>query len=176
MLTIGQGLYLFPTHPDCYILLLMTGKAFAHLPDHTWEDYNKMAPSLPKLKQIGLPVPAIPQPEAQASRQLQPQPHFQQLISQTQPQKNPPGSFVFVPHNCCPPAVPAINDFNNCCPPCNSTSSQTPYFAQAQHGRNGTLGGSLFGHSTHRGGEANDFSTTSSSFSNTHTTSWTSND
>ncbi|KAF2016676.1 hypothetical protein BU24DRAFT_423049 [Aaosphaeria arxii CBS 175.79] len=55
------GLYLFQSYPDSYVLLLMSGKTFSNLPEHTWADYNKMAPALPQLAQSSMPIPAIPQ-------------------------------------------------------------------------------------------------------------------
>ncbi|KAF2640670.1 hypothetical protein P280DRAFT_370132, partial [Massarina eburnea CBS 473.64] len=71
------GLYLFPHHPTSYILLLTTGKAFSNLPEHTWEDYNKISPRLPQLRQSNAPIPCIPilpptpQPGSQSTLPLQ---------------------------------------------------------------------------------------------------------
>ncbi|KAF2676253.1 hypothetical protein K458DRAFT_424872 [Lentithecium fluviatile CBS 122367] len=92
------GMYLFPHHPNAYILLLTSGKAFSNLPEHTWADYNKMAPALPQLTQSALPIPCIPQPRQQPQL-LPPQPQFQ-----SQPQQRNSGccpNHTGV-HNCCP--------------------------------------------------------------------------
>jgi hypothetical protein len=84
-----QGLYLFPHHPASYILLLASGKAFSNLPEHTWEDYNKMAPALPPLVQTLSPIPCVPQARPASQAQIpQPQP-LQQLQPQLQPQPQP---------------------------------------------------------------------------------------
>lgn len=88
------GLYLFPSHASSYILLLTSGKAFSNLPEHTWADYNKIAPALPPLAQSGLPIPCSPQPRPAPQSQLAPQ-----------PQRADPG--------CCPNEGAAVH---NCCP------------------------------------------------------------
>ncbi|KAF2741682.1 hypothetical protein M011DRAFT_472876 [Sporormia fimetaria CBS 119925] len=111
------GLYLFPQYPDCYVLLLMSGKTFSNLPEHTWPDYNKMAPALQPLVQTLAPIPAVPAPQVQlVSSTLHLQP-----VSRPQSFQNPTGSVPlrttvtpqFVQHNCCPPAPAG----ENCCPP-----------------------------------------------------------
>ena len=83
-----QGLYLFPQQPASYVLLLTNGKSFSNLPEHTWEDYNKMAPALPTLVQTISPIPCMPpscpgssipaQPPSQINYQLRPQVQTQQ--------------------------------------------------------------------------------------------------
>ncbi|KAF2865609.1 hypothetical protein BDV95DRAFT_612486 [Massariosphaeria phaeospora] len=92
------GLYLFPASPPSYVLLLTTGKAFSNLPEHTWADYNKMAPALPPLVQTQAPIPAVPQTQVQqvlqqlqqgqqqpaAVGQVPQQPPVQQLQQQLQ--------------------------------------------------------------------------------------------
>ncbi|KAF2243410.1 hypothetical protein BU26DRAFT_117282 [Trematosphaeria pertusa] len=94
------GLYLFAHHPNSYVLLLTSGKAFSNLPEHTWADYNKMAPALPPLVQTMSPIPCTPQPRQQAPAPV-PQPH-----PQLQPQQRIqtgccPTGMVVAPHNCC---------------------------------------------------------------------------
>ncbi|KAJ4348696.1 uncharacterized protein N0V89_010074 [Didymosphaeria variabile] len=79
------GLYLFPQHQSSYILLLTSGKAFSNLPEHTWEDYNKMAPALPPLIQTLSPIPCVPQARPTSQTQI-PQPQPQPQI-QMQPQQ-----------------------------------------------------------------------------------------
>jgi hypothetical protein len=85
------GLYLFPAHPECYILLMMDGKTFSNLPEWTWEDYNKLAPALPPLAQATLPIPCMP---------------LLRMVTAPQQQLQAAGT------GCCP-SSPAVN---NCCP------------------------------------------------------------
>lgn len=109
-LTCAKGLYLFPHHPTSYILLLTSGKAFSNLPEHTWTDYNKMAPALPSTKQSPLPIPPVPQLPAYSHFSMMtpqppvPVPIMQQPIQGQLPQQHRP--------NCCPPG-----SGGNCCPP-----------------------------------------------------------
>ncbi|ORY03557.1 hypothetical protein BCR34DRAFT_667373 [Clohesyomyces aquaticus] len=91
------GLYLFPPEPKSYILLLTSGKAFSNLPEHTWADYNKMAPHLPPLVQTLAPIPAVPQLRPQSQSQPQ-QPMQQQMSGQNL-------------NGCCPNPAPP----QNCC-------------------------------------------------------------
>ncbi|KAF2179047.1 hypothetical protein K469DRAFT_717558 [Zopfia rhizophila CBS 207.26] len=86
------GLYLFSNYPNSYVLLLTNGKAFSNLPEHTWPDYNKMAPSLPNLTQTLTPIPPMPIPQQQPPPP-QPQPHQTGCC---------PPSGPLAPHNCCP--------------------------------------------------------------------------
>jgi hypothetical protein len=108
-----QGLHLFPSHPDAYVLITTAGKAFSNLPEFTWPDYNKIASALPTFVQTMLPIPPMPQPRQhpQSPPAMQPtqpsQAHYQQSyqqLRQVQQQQNccPQGS-PGVPHNCCPP-------------------------------------------------------------------------
>jgi hypothetical protein len=97
-----EGLHLFPSHPDAYILITTSGKAFSNLPEFTWPDYNKMASALPMSVQNMQPIPPIPQlrqqPHVQPPAQRQPiaqQAQYQQSYQQQQPMS----------HNCCQPAA-----------------------------------------------------------------------
>ncbi|KAF9732168.1 hypothetical protein PMIN03_000622 [Paraphaeosphaeria minitans] len=82
------SLYLFPHHPASYILLLTSGKAFSNLPEHTWEDYNKMAPSLPPLIQTLAPIPCVPQSQPTSQTQIPPPQTQQQFRQQPQLQSS----------------------------------------------------------------------------------------
>ncbi|KAH7117679.1 hypothetical protein B0J11DRAFT_536469 [Dendryphion nanum] len=87
------GLYLFPQHPQSYVLLLMSGKAFSNLPEHTWVDYHKMADKFPTLVQTLSPIPARPQLPISPQQQPQvPKPHNAGFC--------PPSSYLHAPHNC----------------------------------------------------------------------------
>ncbi|KAF2006224.1 hypothetical protein P154DRAFT_615568 [Amniculicola lignicola CBS 123094] len=99
------GLYLFPQQPQSYVLLLTTGKAFSNLPEHTWEDYNKMADKLPSLVQTAAPIPAMPQARPLVQQQPLIQPQLQQQMLPQQPLiQNRTGCCpTHAPHNCCPP-------------------------------------------------------------------------
>lgn len=107
-----QGLYLFPHYPNHYILLLTSGKTFSNLPEHTWVDYNKMAPALPPLVQSAAPIPCMPQSRQQPQpRPIQPQPPQQ---FQMQPQYVVTGCCPIgttAPHNCCAPAPQVSRPF-----------------------------------------------------------------
>lgn len=80
-----QGLYLFPSSPQSYILLLTSGKAYSNLPEHTWIDYKKMENSFPNLS--GVPRP----------------PSFQQQPVMAATGSGCCGPQVLQMQNCCPP-------------------------------------------------------------------------
>ncbi|KAF2502693.1 hypothetical protein BU16DRAFT_16975 [Lophium mytilinum] len=85
------GLWLFPSHPDCYIMTTMEGKAFSNLPEHTWQDYTKMAHSIPDLR---------PKPQMQPMPMMVPQQMSPQPVLYAQPQQfapnpmSPPPGYV----------------------------------------------------------------------------------
>ncbi|KAF2731409.1 hypothetical protein EJ04DRAFT_579122 [Polyplosphaeria fusca] len=111
------GLYLFPTHPDSYILLLTSGKAFSNLPEHTWPDYSKMADKLPATVQTSLPVPPSP-----VIRQPQPQQQLLQPSMAPQHNHHSPTS-PLSPQNCCPQAPGYASPFP---PPYNTLMQPQP--------------------------------------------------
>ncbi|CAO2648653.1 Nn.00g079200.m01.CDS01 [Neocucurbitaria sp. VM-36] len=124
------GLHLFPSHPNAYILILTSGKAFSNLPDFTWVDYNKMAPALPTFVQSMQPIPPKPEqrppPQPQVAPQPQMMPQVQRQVYIQQPQQpmmqmqqvmqqQPYVQHYARPqHNCCPAGVPGTP--HNCCP------------------------------------------------------------
>lgn len=116
------GLYLFPHYPASYILLLTSGKVFSNLPEHTWTDYNKMAPALPATKQSPLPIPPVPQRPGY-EQYLATTPQSPTVFSNVQQPISGPSSQQHRP-NCCPP-----NRGGNCCPPPPGTQTMQ---AQAQ--------------------------------------------
>lgn len=122
-----QGLHLFPHHPNSYVMILTSGKAFSNLPEHTWADYNKMAPALPPTVQTSAPIPPVPQARPTSTPQ-QPQPQMQ---PQTQQQFAPQQQGVITNAGCCPPAPS-----HNCCPQGPQTpvytTSYPPTYYQAQ--------------------------------------------
>lgn len=125
------GLYLFPNYAQSYVLLLTSGKAFSNLPEHTWPDYNKMAPSLPSFVQTQAPIPPVPQPRVQ-----QPVPHPQiqpqlQMQPQFQQPRNPgccPLGATMQPHNCCPQTPQYTSPFP---PPYNNPAPTSFYSPNA---------------------------------------------
>ncbi|CAI6329063.1 unnamed protein product [Periconia digitata] len=84
------ALYLFPSSPSSYVLLLTSGKAYSNLPEYTWADYNKMAPHLPVLVQTLSPIPCVPQ--AQLPPQIAQPPRSTGCC---------PNGNIGVAHNCC---------------------------------------------------------------------------
>lgn len=117
------GVHLFPSHPNSYILILTSGKAFSNLPEFTWVDYNKMAPALPAFVQSMQPIPPMPQPKSpqpQPAPQMQPQITMQpqQMMGMQQPmmqmQQPYQQPYVQATHNCCPTGIPGLP--HNCCP------------------------------------------------------------
>ncbi len=133
---IAKGVHLFPSHPNCYILILTSGKAFSNLPECTWPDYNKMAPAFPPFVQTSQPIPPMPQQrpvqpqpappqmqQQQPQRIVQPAMHMQQQPFQQgyqQPYQQPyapPQQQYGQPQqpqfNCCPTHVPSAP--HNCC-------------------------------------------------------------
>ena len=127
ILTTQQGVHLFPSHPNSYILILTSGKAFSNLPECTWPDYNKIAPALPTFVQGSLPIPPTPQqrsaqpqtqpqmqPQMQSQMMMQPHPNMsmQQPMMPMQPPYQP--QYTTPAFNCCPQHVPGAP--HNCCP------------------------------------------------------------
>ena len=58
MLTLDKGLYLFPHHPQSYVLLLTSGKAFSNLPEHTWATVERGHAAMGRRQSI--PRPSSP--------------------------------------------------------------------------------------------------------------------